>query len=91
MNQNVIENIMGQELYINLKTEIPFILLIPNQIKDKATLILESNNLETNNKQKLFSQGLETARSLLELSKGQNPILVSILSSDENDQYWQKI
>ena len=91
MNQNVIENIMGQELYINLKTEIPFILLIPDQIKEKATLIMESNNLETNNKQKLFSQGLETARSLSELSKGQNPIIVPILSSDKNDQYWQQL
>ena len=91
MNQNIIENIMGQELYINLKTEILFILLIPDQIKEKATLIMESNNLETNNKQKLFSQGLETARSLSELSKGQNPIIVPILSSDKNDQYWQQL
>ena len=85
------ENILGQEICINLQEGLPFLLIIPKNIENNSTLIMESNNLETNNKKELFKQGIETAKHLLELSKSKSPILVPILPSEREGPYWQQL
>lgn len=85
------ENILGQEICINLQEGLPFLLIIPKNIENNSTLIMESNNLETNNKKELFKQGIETAKHLLELSKSKSPILVPILPSEKEGPYWQQL
>lgn len=85
------ENILGQEICINLQEGLPFLLIIPKNIENNSTLIMESNNLETNNKKELFKQGIETAKHLLELSKSKSPILVPILPSEKEEPYWQQL
>lgn len=85
------ENILGQEICINLQEGLPFLLIIPKNIENNSTLIMESNNLETNNKKELFKQGIETAKHLLELSKSKSPILIPILASEKEGPYWQQL
>ncbi len=85
------ENILGQEICINLQEGLPFLLIIPKNIENNSTLIMESNNLETNNKKELFKQGIETAKHLLELSKSKSPILIPILPSEKEGTYWQQL
>ncbi len=85
------ENILGQEICINLQEGLPFLLIIPKNIENNSTLIMESNNLETNNKKELFKQGIETAKYLLELSKSKSPILIPILPSEKEGPYWQQL
>lgn len=85
------ENILGQEICINLQEGLPFLLIIPKNIENNSTLIMESNNLETNNKKELFKQGIETAKHLLELSKSKSPILLPILPSEKEGPYWQQL
>ena len=85
------ENILGQEICINLQEGLPFLLIIPKNIENNSTLIMESNNLETNNKKELFKQGIETAKHLLELSKSKSPILIPILPSEKEGPYWQQL
>lgn len=85
------KNILGQEICINLQEGLPFLLIIPKNIENNSTLIMESNNLETNNKKELFKQGIETAKHLLELSKSKSPILIPILASEKEGPYWQQL
>lgn len=85
------ENILGQEICINLQEGLPFLLIIPKNIENNSTLIMESNNLETNNKKEIFKQGIETAKHLLELSKSKSPILIPILPSEKEGPYWQQL
>ena len=85
------ENILGQEICINLQEGLPFLLIIPKNIENNSTLIMESNNLETNNKKELFKQGIETAKHLLELSKSKSSILIPILPSEKEGPYWQQL
>ena len=85
------KNILGQEICINLQEGLPFLLIIPKNIENNSTLIMESNNLETNNKKELFKQSIETAKHLLELSKSKSPILIPILASEKEGPYWQQL
>lgn len=92
IGNNFVEKINGQHIHINLESKIPFILVTPSTLKDGQTLVMESNNLETNNTQKLLQQALGTAKDLNEMLKGSNPILIPILPSEGYDApYYQQL
>ena len=91
IGQDFKENIFGHTIFINLAQGLPFILTIPDNIENNSTLIMESNNLASNNNQELFKQGLEISRSLLEVSNYRNPIVVPIFPNVENEPNWQQL
>lgn len=85
-------SIGNQNVHINLKSKIPFILITPSHLENGQTLIMESNNLETNNKELLLKQALDKGIELNDILKGSNPILISILPSESaTSPYYQQL
>ena len=71
---------------------IPYILVIPKQMKDNCVLAVEVNNLETKNKDELLNNGLLTAYNLISnLKEFDNPVLIPILPSVEGGPYYQQL
>jgi len=61
---------------------IPYILVIPKQIKEKCMLAVEVNNFETENENALIENALVTARDLtVKLKQNDNPVLIPIIPS----------
>ena len=90
--KNFIETLGNQNIHINLESKIPFVLITPSTLKDGQTLVMESNNLETNNIQSLLRQALGTGKDLNDILKGSNPILIPILpSKSPNAPYYQQL
>ena len=90
--KNFIEILGNQDIHINLESKIPFILITPSTLKDGQTLVMESNNLETNNIQSLLRQALSTGKDLNDILKGSNPILIPILPSESpSAPYYQQL
>lgn len=82
----------NQNIHINLESKIPFILITPSSLQNGQTLVMESNNLETNIQDKLLAQALDIGKNLNDILKGQSPILIPILSSDSpNAPYYQQL
>lgn len=90
--KNFIEILGNQNIHINLESKIPFVLITPSTLKDTQTLVMESNNLETNNIQSLLRQALSTGKDLNDILKGSNPILIPILPSESpSAPYYQQL
>lgn len=90
--KNFIETLGNQNIHINLESKIPFVLITPSTLKDSQTLVMESNNLETNNIQSLLGQALGVGKDLNDILKGSNPILIPILPSKSlNAPYYQQL
>lgn len=82
----------NQNVHINLEYKIPFILITPSHLENGQTLVMESNNLETNNKELLLKQALDTGRELNDFLNGSNPILIPILPSESpTAPYYQQL
>lgn len=82
----------NHDIYIIQSSSIPFILVVPQNIKNHSTLAMESNNLETNNIGKLLEQGLFTAYRLVNvLKQHHSPVLVPILPSEKDEPYYQQL
>ena len=77
----------------NSSYHIPYILVTPNQMKEKATLSVEVNNLESDNQEELLKNGLFTAYRLTKnLIEFDNPVLIPILPSVKNGiPYYQQL
>ena len=72
----------NNKIYVNLESEIPFILAVPNKLSNGQTLVMESNNLETDNAQNLLEQALRTCKQLTENLTSQKhcpPVFIPIL------------
>lgn len=90
--KNFIETLGNQNIHINLESKIPFVLITPSTLKDGQILVMESNNLETNNIQSLLRQALGAGKDLNDIFKGSNPILIPILpSKSPNAPYYQQL
>lgn len=90
--KNFIEILGNQNIHINLESKIPFVLITPSTLKNTQTLVMESNNLETNNIQSLLRQALSTEKDLNDILKGSNPILIPILPSESpSAPYYQQL
>ena len=90
--KNFIETLGNQNIHINLESKIPFVLITPSTLRDGQTLVMESNNLETNNIQSLLRQALGAGKDLNDILKGSNPILIPILPSESpNAPYYQQL
>lgn len=90
--KNFVETLENQNIHINLESKIPFVLITPSTLKDTQTLVMESNNLETNNIQSLLIQALSTGKDLNDILKGSNPILIPILPSESpSAPYYQQL
>ncbi len=72
---------------------IPYILVLPEQLDEKCFLSVEVNNLEIEDSYELLKNGLLTARNLINKLKGWNcPILIPILPSvSSQDPYYQQL
>lgn len=72
---------------------IPYILVIPKQMKDHCTLVVEANNLETEEQDELLNNGLLTAYHLTtKLKEFDNPVLIPILPSAKDGRpYYQQL
>ena len=82
----------NQNVHINLESKIPFILITPSHLENGQTLVMESNNLETNNKELLLKQALDTGREINDILNGSNPILIPILPSESSiAPYYQQL
>lgn len=91
-SKNFIETLGNQNIHINLESKIPFVLITPSTLKDGQTLVMESNNLETNNIQSLLKQALGVGKDLNDILKGSDPILIPILpSKSPNAPYYQQL
>lgn len=73
--------------------KIPYILVMPKEIKNNCMLAVEVNNYETENYEELKNKALITARNLtLKLSKNNNPIVVPIIPSvNDGIPYFQQL
>ena len=90
--KNFVETLKNQNIHINLESKIPFVLITPSTLKDGQTLVMESNNLETNNIQSLLRQALSIGKDLNDILKGSNPILIPILPSESpSAPYYQQL
>lgn len=90
--KNFVETLGNQNIHINLESKIPFVLITPSTLKDNQTLVMESNNLETNNIQSLLRQALGVGKDLNDILKGSNPILIPILpSKSPTAPYYQQL
>lgn len=82
----------NQNIHINLESKIPFILITPTHLQDGQTLVMESNNIETDKQEDLLMQGLGTGKDLNDILKGSNPILIPILPSESpTAPYYQQL
>ena len=77
--KNFVETFGNQNIHINLESKIPFVLITPSILKDSQILVMESNNLETNNIQSLLMQVLSVGKDLNDILKASSPILIPIL------------
>ncbi len=85
-------SIGNQNVHINLESKIPFILITPSHLENGQALVMESNNLETNNIELLLKQALNTGRELNDILNGSNPILIPILPSESpTAPYYQQL
>lgn len=92
---------IGQKTYLvqliypqeNSSYHIPYILVTSNQMKEKTTLAVEVNNLESDNQEELLKNGLFTAYRLTKnLVEFDNPVLIPILPSVKNGiPYYQQL
>lgn len=90
--KNFVETLGNQNIHINLESKIPFVLITPSTLKDGQTLVMESNNLETNNIQSLLIQALSVGKDLNDILKGSDPILIPILPSESpTAPYYQQL
>lgn len=81
-----------QNVHINLESKIPFLLITSSSLRDGQTLVMESNNLEDNNKDAILEQALGTGKKLNDIIKGSNPIFIPILPSKSQDApYYQQL
>lgn len=84
--------IENQSAHINLESKIPFILITPSHLENGQTLVMESNNLETTNKELLLKQALDTGRELNDILNRSNPIFIPILPSEsQTAPYYQQL
>ena len=61
---------------------IPYILVLPKEMKENTMMAVEVNNLEIENYEKLIMDGLKTAQDLTRiLHEYDNPVLVPIIPS----------
>ena len=82
----------NQTIYVSLQSKIPFILVEPSHIQDGQTLIVETNNNETNISKELFLQAMGEAKDLNNYLKGSAPILIPILPSlSSTAPYYQQL
>lgn len=90
--KNFVETLGNQNIHINLESKIPFVLITPSTLKTSQTLVMESNNLETNNLQNLLRQAFGVGKDLNDILKGSNPILIPILPSKlSSAPYYQQL
>lgn len=77
----------------NTDYSIPYILVLPKNMRNNCMLAVEVNNLETENESELLENGLLTARNLtFKLKNYDNPVLVPILPSVEKGiPYFQQL
>jgi len=73
--------------------KIPYVLVLPKQMKENSILAVETNNLETENQDELLSNGLLTAYNLItNLKEYDNPVLVPIIPSVKGGiPYYQQL
>lgn len=82
----------SQNIYVSLESKIPFVLITPITSYGKKTIVMESNNLETNNKQDLLTQALKTGKNLNDIFNKDAPIFIPILPSPSKDApYYQQL
>lgn len=72
---------------------IPYILVLPKNMKENCILAVEANNLETENSDDLLNNGLLTAHKLVQqLKDNDNPVLIPIVPSVKNGTpYYQQL
>ena len=72
---------------------IPYILVLPKNMKENCILAVEINNLETENSDDLLNNGLLTAHKLVQqLKDNDNPVLIPIVPSVKNGiPYYQQL
>lgn len=72
---------------------IPYILVLPKNMKENCILAVEANNLETENSDDLLNNGLLTAHKLVQqLKDNDNPVLIPIVPSVKNGiPYYQQL
>lgn len=77
----------------NSNYNIPYILVLPKEMKEDSFLAVETNNLETENNEDLLNSGLLTAHKLAQqLKENDNPILIPIIPSVKNGiPYYQQL
>lgn len=88
---NFEQSVEEQRVYINRESEIEFILVVPRERHTSHKIIMEANNNETNNREELLKQGLETANFLNNILNGSEPILIPILPSEKDEPYYQQL
>ena len=82
----------NQTVHVSLQSKLPFILITPSHIQDGQTLIVETNNEETNIQNELFLQAMGEAKDLNNCLKGSAPILIPILPSlSATAPYYQQL
>ena len=90
--KNFVVKIGNQDIHIILESKIPFLLITPSHPQNEQTLVMESNNLETNDLQMLLEQAWRTGIQLNDISRGENPIIIPILPSlSPTDPYYQQL
>lgn len=77
----------------NNNYNIPYILVLPKNMKEDCFLAIEINNLETENSDDLLNNGLLTAYKLVQqLKENDNPVLIPIVPSVKNGMpYYQQL
>lgn len=72
---------------------IPYILVMPKQIKGDCVLAIEANNFENEEENKLIENALITARDLaVKLKQNDNPVLIPIIPSVKGGiPYYQQL
>lgn len=74
------------------KFNFPYILVIPKDIKDKCTLAVETNNLESDIQEYVLKNGLEIAKKLtINLKSFSSPVLIPLLPSVKDGPYYQQL
>lgn len=74
------------------KFNIPYLLIIPQNINDNSILAVETNNIESNVFEKVYSNAFSTAYNLINILKEFSvPVLVPIIPSIKNAPYYQHL
>lgn len=89
------ENNYEVQIKLPRKTDnfnLPYILIIPQNINENSLMAVETNNLETSNEKEILSNGLTTAYKLLNnLTQYNCPVLIPIIPSIKNGPYFQQL